>query len=55
MLVHRVVMPGSPVESWTVLGDDDAPVEPIERYLSYLTAIERSPNTIKAYAHGLAA
>jgi hypothetical protein len=38
---------------WTVLGDDDAPVEPIERYLSYLTAIERSPNTIKANAHDL--
>ena len=53
MLVHRVVMPGSLVESWTVLGDDDVPVEPIERYLSYLTAIERSPNTIKAYAHDL--
>src|SRR5258708_36024689 len=53
MLVQRVVMPGSPVESWTVLGDDDAPVEPIERYLSYLTAIERSPNTIKAYSHDL--
>jgi integrase/recombinase XerD len=53
MLVQRVVMPGSPVESWTVLGDDDAPVGPIERYLSYLTAIERSPNTIKAYAHDL--
>ncbi|MDF2269278.1 site-specific integrase [Streptomyces coacervatus] len=40
-------------ESWTVLGDDDAPVEPIERYLSYLTDIERSPNTVKAYAHDL--
>ena len=53
MLVHRVVMPGSAVGSWTVLGDDDVPVEPIERYLSYLTAVERSPNTIKAYAHDL--
>src|SRR5258708_17381952 len=53
MLVQRVVMPGSRVESWTVVGDDDARGEPIERYLSYLTAIERSPNTIKAYAHDL--
>lgn len=53
MLVQRVVMPASPLESWTVLGDDAAPVEPIERYLAYLTDIERSPNTIKAYAHDL--
>ncbi len=45
MLVQRVVMPSSPLESWTVLGDDAAPVEPIERYLAYLTDIERSPNT----------
>jgi integrase family protein with SAM-like domain len=51
--VQRVAMPASPVESWTVLGDDDVPIEPIERYLAYLTDIERSPNTIKAYAHDL--
>jgi site-specific recombinase XerD len=53
MLVQRVAMPASPVESWTVLGDDDFPVEPVERYLAYLTDIERSPNTVKAYAHDL--
>lgn len=53
MLVTRVVSPVSLRESWTVLGDDDVPVAPIERYLRYLTDIERSPNTIKAYAHDL--
>jgi integrase/recombinase XerD len=53
MLVQRVVSPVSPLESWTVLGDNDAPVDPIERYLAYLTDIERSPNTVKAYAHDL--
>ena len=53
MLVQRVVMPASLVESWTVLGDDDLPVESVERYLAYLTDIERSSNTIKAYAHDL--
>ena len=53
MHVQRVAMPGSGVESWTVLGDDDVPVEPVERYLAYLTAIGRSPNTVKAYAHDL--
>ncbi len=53
MLVQRVAQAGSRVESWTVLGEDDRPVEAIERYLGYLTAIERSPNTVKAYAHDL--
>jgi site-specific recombinase XerD len=53
MLVARVAMPVVRVESWTVLGEDGVPVEPIERYLAYLTDIERSPNTVKAYAHDL--
>jgi hypothetical protein len=53
MHVQRVAMPMSWVPSWTVLGDDGNPVEPIERYLAYLTDIERSPNTVKAYAHDL--
>ena len=53
MFVQRVVMPGSRRESWSVLGEDGGPVGPVERYLAYLTDIERSPNTIKAYAHDL--
>ncbi|MCL6424336.1 site-specific integrase [Brachybacterium sp. JHP9] len=53
MLVQRVLSSVDAVESWTVLGDDGAPVAPIERYLAYLTQIERSPNTVKAYAHDL--
>jgi integrase/recombinase XerD len=51
--VQRLVMPGSGTESWTLLGDDGLPVEPVERFLAYLGAIERSPNTVKAYAHDL--
>ncbi len=53
MHVQRVVMPVSGAESWTVLGDDEAPVGPVEAYLAYLTDIERSPNTVRAYAHDL--
>jgi integrase/recombinase XerD len=53
MQVHRVVMPTSGVLSWTVLGDDDVPIVPVEGYLAYLTDIERSPNTVRAYAHDL--
>jgi len=53
MRVQRVVMPGSGLESWTVVGDDHVPVEPVKRFLAYLSSVERSPNTVKAYAHDL--
>jgi integrase/recombinase XerD len=53
MRVQRVLMPDSGVESWTLLGKDHAPIEPVERFLAYLASIERSPNTVKAYAHDL--
>jgi hypothetical protein len=45
--VQRVLAPtGS--ESWTVIGDDLRPVEPVERYLAWLSRVERSPNTVRA-------
>jgi integrase len=53
MLVQRVLMPTGGAESWTLLDDGGAVVEPAERYLSYLAAIERSPNTVRAYAISL--
>lgn len=53
MFVQRVLMPGSGKESWTLLGNDGEVVEPAERYLGYLAAIERSPNTVRAYAVSL--
>src|SRR5262249_38124911 len=46
-------MPVSGRESWTLLGDDGEVVEPAERYLAYLAAIERLPNTVRAYAVSL--
>jgi integrase/recombinase XerD len=52
-MVQQVVMPGSGSVSWTVLGADGAPVEAIESYLAYLAALERSPNTQRAYATSL--
>lgn len=51
--MQRVVMPGQGTQSWTVIGDDDVPLGPVERFLAYLTAVGRSPNTVKAYAHDL--
>src|SRR5260370_453612 len=53
MLVHPVAVPGSGTRSWTVLGDGDVPVVPVDRFLAYLTDIGRSPNTVKAYSHDL--
>src|SRR6516225_3689161 len=53
VLVQRVLMPVSGRESWTLLGDDGGVVEPAERYLAYLSAIERSPNTVRAFAVSL--
>jgi integrase/recombinase XerD len=53
MFVQRVAMSARGVESWTVLGDDDVPIAPVERYLAYLTDVERPPNTVKAYAYDL--
>ena len=53
MRVQRVLMPGSVAESWTLLGDDQVLFEPVERFLGYLASIEKSPNTVKAYAHDL--
>jgi integrase/recombinase XerD len=35
MRVQRLLMPGSGVESWSLLGDDQVPVEPVERFLTY--------------------
>src|SRR5260370_39592995 len=53
MRVQRVLMPGSEAESWTLLGDDQVPCGPGERFLGYLASIEKSPNTVRAYAHDL--
>jgi integrase/recombinase XerD len=49
VFVQRVAGSGSQRESWTVLDGQGGPVEPVERYLAYLSGIERSPNTVKAF------
>ena len=50
--VQRVEMPFGDPRSWTVT-DDGSVVEPAESFLAQLHAVERSPNTVKAYAHDL--
>jgi integrase/recombinase XerD len=51
--VQRVVSSEDATESWTVLADDWAPVEPLELFLAHLNDQGRSPNTVKVYAHDL--
>ncbi|WP_413769009.1 tyrosine-type recombinase/integrase [Rhodococcus pyridinivorans] len=53
MVVQRVLQPIGGDESWTVLDDDFAVIEPIEMFLAYLTVIERSPATVRSYAFDL--
>lgn len=50
MKVQRVRIPDSDQVTWLVLDDDYLPVQPIQSYLRYLESIERSPNTVHAYA-----
>ena len=46
-------MPGTEALSWAVLDDDGSAVEPVDIYLAYLAALERSSNTQRAYATSL--
>ena len=59
-IVHNVVMkvqkgrlPDSDRIVWMVLDNDHLPIQPILRYLRYLENLERSPNTLEAYARNL--
>ncbi len=50
--MQKIVAPGGET-SWTVVDKQFEPVEPIEVFLAHLEAIERSPNTLRAYASSL--
>ena len=52
--VREVELPGSR-RSWTLIGPGGEVVEAVERFLAFLTHIERSPNTVRAYALDLCA
>ena len=54
MQVQRVLMPGTQLESWTVLdGADWSVLDPVDRFLAHLTAVERSPQAVRSYAFDL--
>jgi len=51
--VQRVRDADSEKVTWSVLGKDFLPIEPIQEYLSYLNNLEKSPNTVRSYAYHL--
>lgn len=53
--VRRIYLTARAAESFTVIGPDLRPVAEIDEFLAWLTNIERSPNTVEAYAHDLRA
>lgn len=53
MRVQRVIMPVTEALSWTLLGDEGEPVEPVESFLAFLSGLERSPNTVRDRAMSL--
>ena len=50
MKVQRIRIPHTERVTWLVLDDNYLSIQPIQSYLQYLESIERSPNTVRAYA-----
>lgn len=53
MRVQQVLTESGGPESWTVVDAQFAVVEPVEAFLAHLSAIERSPGTVRSYAFDL--
>ena len=51
--VQLVLLSGGE-RTWTVVDGEHRSIGPVEEYLDYLRVLGRSPNTVKAYARGLA-
>ena len=51
MLVQTILLPDTGQTTWILLGNDYLPVEPVNLFLAYLRNCEKSPNTVKNYAH----
>ena len=54
MFKAQPVVTGPGRQSWTVTGPGFLPVAPIDEFLSYCSAVGRSPTTVETYAYTLA-
>lgn len=53
VILQKGIAPDTGQSVWLVLGENYAPIEPIQRYLNYLVNLERLPNTVESYARYL--
>lgn len=53
MKVEMVINSSTGFKSWMVLDNNYLPIIAIESFIQYMQTLERSPNTIKNYAHHL--
>ncbi|MDJ0724434.1 MAG: tyrosine-type recombinase/integrase [Prochloraceae cyanobacterium] len=53
MKVQRIKLHSTHELTWILIGDDFASIDPVNDYLCYLRALERSPNTVENYARHL--
>src|SRR6266567_2697465 len=53
MRVQEIWLPDTGERNWILLGDDFLPDEPVNRFLSFLRSLQRSPRTIQVYAFHL--
>jgi integrase len=52
MKIQKVRLPDNKL-TWLVLDNNYLPIHPIQMFMRYLENLERSPNTLRAYAHNL--
>jgi integrase/recombinase XerD len=53
MKIQKIKLPRTDRTTWILIGENYLPINPVNNYLRYLEALERSPNTVKNYAHHL--
>jgi integrase/recombinase XerD len=53
VILQQGIAPDTGKSIWLVIGENYAPIEPIQRYLNHLVNLERSPNTVQSYARYL--
>jgi integrase/recombinase XerD len=53
MKVQKAIVEGNNQIKWLVIGNDYLPVKPIQQYFNFLESCDKSPCTLRTYAHHL--